>query len=60
MYFVSLSTTTKIKSNISFVIKFSDFDNFVIKSIITESHSLINTLVNLIYLYNKYLAILFY
>ena len=60
MYFVNLSIITKIISNLFFVIRFSDFDNFVIKSIITESYSLSNTLVNLIYLYNKYLIILFY
>ena len=60
MYFVSLSTTTKIELNIFFVIKFSDLGNFVIKFIITEFYSLINTLINLIYSYNKYLAVLFY
>ena len=60
MYFVSLSITTNIKLNISFVIKFFNFNNFVIKSIVTKSYNLINILVNLIYLYNKYLTILFY
>ena len=60
MYFVNLSTITRIESNLSFVIKFFDFNNFVIKFIITEFYSLFNTLINLIYLYNKYLAILFY
>ena len=60
MYFVNLSTITRIISNLFFVIRFSDFGNFVIKSIITESYSFFNTLINLIYLYNKYLAILFY
>ena len=59
MYFVNLSTTTKIKLNVFFVIRFSDFGNFVIKSIVIESYNLVNTLTNLIYLYNKYLAILF-
>ena len=51
---------TKIELNISFIIKFFDFDNFVIKSIIIESYNLVGTLINLIYLYNKYLAALFY
>ena len=60
MYFVSLSTITNIKLNVFFVIRFSDFNNFVIKSIVTEFYNLFNTLINLIYLYNKYLAILFY
>ena len=60
MYFVNLSIITKIILNLFFVIRFSDFDNFVIKSIIIESYSFFGTLVNLIYLYNKYLAILFY
>ena len=60
MYFISLSTITKIKLNIFFVIKFFNFNNFVIKSIVTEFYNLVNTLINLIYLYNKYLAILFY
>ena len=59
MYFVNLSTTTRIKSNIFFVVKFSDLDNFIIKSIITEFYNLINTLINLIYPYNEYLVILF-
>ena len=60
MYFVSLSTTTKIKSNIFFVVEFSDFNNFIIKFIVIKFYSFISTLINLIYLYNKYLAILFY
>ena len=60
MYFVNLLIITKIISNLFFVIKFSDFGNFVIKFIITESYSFSGTLVNLIYLYNKYLIILFY
>ena len=60
MYFVNLLIITRIISNLFFVIRFSDFGNFVIKSIITESYSFFDTLVNLIYLYNKYLVILFY
>ena len=60
MYFVNLSIITKIKSNLSFIIKFSNSNNFIIKFIITESYNLTDTLVNLIYLYNKYLIILFY
>ena len=60
MYFVNLSTTTRIKLNIFFVIKFSDLNNFVIKSIVIKFYNLINTLINLINLYNKYLIILFY
>ena len=60
MYFINLSTITRIESNLFFVIKFSDLSNFVIKSIVIESYSFINILVNLIYLYGEYLAILFY
>ena len=60
MYFISLSTITKIESNLSFVVGFSDFGNFVIKSIVTESYNCVSILVNLIYPYNKYLIILFY
>ena len=50
----------RIISNLFFVVKSSDFGNLVIKSIITESYNFSDILVNLIYLYNKYLAILFY
>ena len=60
MYFVNLSIITKIKSNLFFVIKFFDLGNFVIKFIITKSYNFVGILVNLIYLYSKYLAILFY
>ena len=60
MYFVNLSTITRIESNLSFVIEFSDFGNFMIKSIVIEFYSFINILVNLIYSYDKYLVILFY
>ena len=60
MYFVNLSIITRIESNLSFVIESSDFDNFVIKSIITEFYNLINISINLIYPYDKYLIILFY
>ena len=60
MYFVNLSTITRIESNLFFVIEFSDFNNFVIKSIVIKSYSFINILINLIYLYGKYLIILFY
>ena len=59
MYFVNLLIITKIISNLFFVIKFSNFGSFVIKSIITEFYNFSSTLVNLIYLYNKYLVILF-
>ena len=60
MYFVNLSIITKIESNLFFIIEFFDFNNFVIKSIITESYNLSGTLVNLIYLYDEYLITLFY
>ena len=60
MYFVNLLIITRIISNLFFVVESSDFGNFVIKSIITEFYSFSNTLVNLIYPYNKYLIILFY
>ena len=59
MYFVNLLTITRIELNLFFVIKSSNFSSFVIKFIVTEFYNLFNTLVNLIYLYNKYLAILF-
>ena len=60
MYFVNLLIITKIISNLFFVIKSSDFGSFVIKSIIIESYNFSGILVNLIYLYDKYLIILFY
>ena len=60
MYFINLLTITRIESNLFFVIKSSDFNNFVIKSIVIEFYSFTGTLINLIYLYNKYLVILFY
>ena len=60
MYFVNLSTITRIESNLFFVIEFFNLGNFVIKSIVIESYSFTNTLINLIYLYDKYLIILFY
>ena len=60
MYFVNLSTITRIESNLFFVIEFSDFNNFVIKSIVIEFYNFINILINLIYSYDKYLATLFY
>ena len=60
MYFVSLSTITKIKLNISLIVGFFNLGNFVIKSIITDFYNLVGTVVNLIYLYDEYLAILFY
>ena len=60
MYFVNLSIITKIESNLFFVVKSSDFGNFVIKFIVTKSYNFADILVNLIYLYNKYLIILFY
>ena len=53
MYFVNLSTITRIESNLFFVIESSDFGNFVIKSIIIEFYSFSDILVNLIYPYNK-------
>ena len=59
MYFVNLSTITRIESNLSFIIEFSDSDNFVIKFIIIESYSLSDTLINLIYLYNECRVTLF-
>ena len=60
MYFVNLLIITRIISNLSFVIRSSDFGNFVIKSIITESYNFSGILINLIYPYDKYLVILFY
>ena len=60
MYFVNLLIITRIISNLFLIIEFSDFGNFVIKFIIIESYNFFGTLVNLIYLYNKYLIILFY
>ena len=60
MYFVNLSTITRIESNLFFVIEFSDLGNFVIKSIVIKFYNFINILINLIYPYGKYLAILFY
>ena len=60
MYFINLSTITRIESNLFFIIGFSDPGNFVIKSIIIESYSFFNILINLIYPYGKYLIILFY
>ena len=59
MYFVNLSTITRIESNLFFVVKFFDFGNFVMKSIVTESYNFDNILINLIYSYDKYLAVLF-
>ena len=60
MYFVNLLIITRIISNLFFIIGFFNFGNFVIKFIITEFYNFSGTLVNLIYLYNKYLIILFY
>ena len=60
MYFVNLSIITRIESNLFFVVKFFNFNNFIIKFIVIESYSFAETLINLIYLYNKYLIILFY
>ena len=60
MYFVNLSIITRIESNLFFIIRFSDLNNLIIKSIVTESYSFINILINLIYSYGKYLTILFY
>ena len=60
MYFVNLSIITRIKSNLFFVIEFSNLKSFVIKSIVTKSYNFVGILINLIYLYDKYLAILFY
>ena len=60
MYFVNLSTITRIESNLFFVVEFSDFNNFVIKFIIIKFYNFSNILVNLIYPYDKYLIILFY
>ena len=60
MYFVNLLIIIKIVSNLFFVVEFFDFGNFVIKFIVTESYNFSGTLVNLIYLYGKYLIILFY
>ena len=60
MYFVNLSIITKIISNLFLIIGSSDFDSFVIKFIIIEFYSFFGTIVNLIYLYSKYLVILFY
>ena len=59
MYFVNLSTITRIESNLFFVVKSSDFGNFVIKSIVIKFYSFTGILINLIYSYGKYLIILF-
>ena len=60
MYFINLSIITRIESNLFFVVRFSDLGNFVIKSIVIEFYSFTGILVNLIYLYDKYRATLFY
>ena len=60
MYFVNLLIITRIVSNLFLIIESSDFGSFVIKSIVTESYNFSGILVNLICLYNKYLATLFY
>ena len=60
MYFINLSIITRIESNLFFIIRSSDFGNFVIKFIIIEFYNFINILINLIYSYDKYLIILFY
>ena len=59
MYFINLSIITRIKSNLFFVVKSSDFNNFVIKFIVIKSYNFTNILINLIYPYNEYLIILF-
>ena len=60
MYFINLSTITRIESNLSFIIESSDFSNFVIKSIVIEFYNFTGILINLIYSYGEYLATLFY
>ena len=60
MYFVNLSTITRIASNLFFVVESFNFNNFVIKFIIIKSYNFTDILINLIYPYDKYLAILFY
>ena len=60
MYFVNLSTITRIESNLSFIVESSNLESLVIKFIVIKFYSFVDILVNLIYLYNKYLAILFY
>ena len=59
MYFINLLIIIRIELNLSFVIKFFDLNNFIIKSIVIEFYSLFNILINLIYLYDEYLIILF-
>ena len=60
MYFVNLFIIIKIKMNLFFVIGFFDLNNFIIKFIVIKSYNLSGILMNLIYLYGKYLVILFY
>ena len=60
MYLVNLSIIIKIELNLFFVIEFFNLKSFIIKSIVINFYNLINILINLIYLYNEYLIILFY
>ena len=60
MYFVNLLIITKIESNLFFIIKSFNFNSFIIKFIVIKSYNLFGILINLIYLYNEYLATLFY
>ena len=60
MYFISLSIITIIILYTSTIIKFLDFSNLVIKSIIILSYSVFSIGTNYIFLYSLYLANLFY
>ena len=60
MYFISLSIITIIALYTSVIIRSLDFSNLVIKSIIISSYSVFSTGANYIFLYNLYLADLFY
>ena len=59
VYFINLSIIIIIASYTSTIIRFLDFNNLVIKSIITSSYSIFSIGANYIFLYNLYLADLF-
>ena len=60
MYFVNLLIIIKIELNLFFIVESSNLGNFIIKSIIIKFYNFVDILINLIYLYDKYLAALFY
>ena len=59
-YFVSLSTTTRIKSYFSLVTRCANFSSLTIKSIVISSYSVSVTSINCIWLYFLCLNTLFY